>query len=125
MQLALPQEIEVMYIIPTVRRYFAIYLKELGRSQKEIAIILSLRESTVSQYITKKRGALAKLNNEILAEIKISVRKIKTTEDVIREMQRILKIIRTSKVICDIHKQFSNIPAGCDPHKLGCSNAYS
>ena len=125
MQLTLPQEIEVMYIIPTVRRYFAVYMKEQGKSQKEIALLLCIRESTVSQYITKKRGVLAKLNDEILLEIKKSVITIRTTEDVIKEMQRILKMIRTSKAICDIHKQFSHVPTGCDPHQLGCSNAYS
>ncbi len=125
LQLTLPQEIEVMYIIPSVRKYFAIYMKEEGKSQKEIAKLLCIRESTVSQYINQKRGSLTKLTDEVLIEIKGSVTKIKTSEDVIREMQRILKIIRASKVICDIHKQFSQVPAGCDPDKLGCSNAYS
>ncbi|MBI5392597.1 hypothetical protein HZA96_01890 [Candidatus Woesearchaeota archaeon] len=125
MQLALPQEIEVMYIIPTVRRYFAVYMKEQGKSQKEIAVLLCIRESTVSQYIAKKRGVLAKFDDDIQDEIKKSVSYIKTTEDVIKEMQRILKKIRTSKAICEIHKQFSHVPIKCDPHKLGCSNAYS
>ncbi|MBS3137260.1 hypothetical protein J4232_02395 [Candidatus Woesearchaeota archaeon] len=68
---------------------------------------------------------MAKLNDWILAEIKKSAAIIKTKEDVIKEMQRILKKIRTTKAICDIHKQFSHIPVKCNPHKLGCSNVYS
>ncbi|MBI3033130.1 transcriptional regulator [Candidatus Woesearchaeota archaeon] len=118
--LLLLQEVEVMYIIPTIRRYLALYLKELGRSQKTIAEILALRESTVSQYMSNKRGCKIELSQETLAAIKTAASHIQKKFDTIREIQRILKHIRNSEEICKIHKQVADMPEQCNPIELGC-----
>ena len=52
----MPQEIEVWYIIPALRREFASILKEKGFPQKQIAEKLKLTESAVSQYLKLKRA---------------------------------------------------------------------
>lgn len=118
--LLLLQEVEVMYIIPTIRRYLAVYMKELGKSQKIIAEHLALRESTVSQYISHKRGCKIVFSNEILTIIKNAAKKIESKFDSIREIQKILKHIRNSQEICKIHKQVADMPENCNPVDLGC-----
>ena len=125
MELTLIQEVEVMYIIPTIRRYLAIYLKELGKPQKAIAKLLSSRESTVSQYINEKRGCKIKFREETTDAIKKAVKRILNKYDTIREIQILLRNIRNSDEICVIHKQVANMPDNCDPIDLGCNHTKS
>ncbi len=119
-ELLLLQEVEVLYIIPTIRRYLAVYIKELGKSQKNIAESLALRESTVSQYLSNKRGCKIMFSNETLAFIKNTAKHIENKFDSIREIQKILKHIRNSEEICKIHKQVAEMPENCNPIELGC-----
>ena len=123
MQTALlyPQEIEVFYIIPALRCHFAKYLKSLGNSQKEIAKMLMVRESTVSQYMTAKRATKITFQKEIEKEIQKSAAKIKSHLDIIRETQRILTQMRSSGNICALHKQLAKIPLHCNHQEMGCS----
>ena len=51
-----PQEIEVFYIIPAIRRHIAMYMKLRGLKQNKIAELLHIDKAAVSQYIKKKRG---------------------------------------------------------------------
>ena len=115
----MPQEIEVMYIIPAVRSYLAVYMKQAGKPQKEIAHLLNIQESTVSQYISKKRGCQIKLSKDIQDDIKKSAAKVKSFDDSRRYIQIILKKIRTTKEICLIHGQLENVKCEC-PLKKGC-----
>ena len=117
----MPQEIEVYYILPTIRKYLAFSLKEQGMPQKNIADLLLIRESTVSHYINKKRGNFIQFNTLILNEIKKSASKIKNKLDFITETQHLLKLIRETRTLCEIHKKLSAvIPSTCDPFKTGC-----
>lgn len=115
-----PQEIETFYILPTLRRYFALYLKQQGLKQKDIAHILMINTATISQYSSTKRGHKISFNEYILEEIKKSSEKINDQISYIRETQRILKIIRFSGSICEIHKQVSLVPEGCEQPVTGC-----
>jgi len=115
-----PQEIEVYYIIPTIRHYLAAFMKEQGLKQKEIAKILNIKESTVSQYLSNKRGSKFKFSKEIEDSIKESASKIRNNFSLITETQRTLKLIRESHELCKIHKQLSPVPRTCDPLKTGC-----
>ena len=115
LQLTQPQEIEVFYILPAIRSAMAAALKEGGMSQKEIAGLLRVQESTISQYLSYKRAAGVKFDSSINSEIKTAVRKIKTTEDLIRETQRILGRVRKDRdILCGLHKALSDVPKGCD-----------
>ena len=51
-----PQEIEVWYILPAIRRELVVVLKEKGISQKKIAEMVGIVQSAVSQYLAGKRG---------------------------------------------------------------------
>jgi len=113
-QLMHPQEVEVLYILPTIRKELAISMKELGLSQKKIAGLLGVRESTISQYITAKRATKIELGPKLKKEVKKSAKIINNTHDSIKETQRILDLVRESKLVCDIHKQMADIPNECD-----------
>ncbi|NJL44492.1 MAG: hypothetical protein HC945_04245 [Nitrosarchaeum sp.] len=55
---AMPQEVEVWYLLPAIRRELVkIFTGKLGLTQKQAAGKLELTEAAVSQYLKKKRGA--------------------------------------------------------------------
>ncbi len=115
-----PQEIEVFYILPAIRRYFAMYMKLQGLKQNKIAEILHIEKSAVSQYIKKKRGNNVEFGENILNEIAKSASKIKDEFSLLGETQRLLRLIRSSGDLCRIHKNISNIPGDCAPEKINC-----
>lgn len=114
-----PQEVEVFYVLPTLRRHFAEYLEESGIKQKDIASILGVTPASVSQY-SKKRGHKVDFPPEILTEVKQSAAQIKDRFTYIQETQRLLALLRKSCVMCTIHKQFSSVPENCEPQVMGC-----
>ncbi|MBS3166090.1 helix-turn-helix domain-containing protein [Candidatus Woesearchaeota archaeon] len=115
-----PQEIETFYVLPTIRRHLAVYMKERGMKQKDVAALLGINSATISQYSSNKRGNLVQFNPQVLAEIKLSASKIKDHTSYLKETQRILRYIRLTKELCPIHRQFSIVPAKCDPKMMGC-----
>ena len=88
--------------------------------QKDIADILMINTATISQYSSTKRGHKISFNEFILKEIKKSADAIQDQMSYIRETQRILKVIRFSGAICEIHKQVSLVPNGCEQPVTGC-----
>ena len=114
LQIIQPQEVEVFYILPAIRSRMAAALKEQGMIQKNIAKLLCVQESTISQYLSSKRAADVKFNAGIDEEIAAAVRKIKTKEDMIRETQHILQMVKDEKILCKVHEAIGDVPAGCD-----------
>ena len=116
-----PQEIEVFYIIPTLRKHLAIAMKKQGMKQSRIAELLEIQNATVSQYIKGKRGDKIKFPEKIVKEIEHSSSKIHDKISLIRETQKILLLIRNTGALCTIHKQLSpTIPCSCNPNLTGC-----
>lgn len=120
-RLLLPEDIEVHYIIPTIKRYLSVYMKQNKKSQKEIADILGIKSAAVSQYISKKRGNQITFDKDLLAEIKKSAKMINNRLSFFREMRRLLTIIKSSRILCRLHKKFSDVPQGCCPDSVGCT----
>ena len=55
MSKVMPQEIEVWYLIPALRREFTrIFIKDYGLTQKQTADILGITEAAISQYLRLK-----------------------------------------------------------------------
>ncbi|HLD01120.1 MAG TPA: helix-turn-helix domain-containing protein [Candidatus Nanoarchaeia archaeon] len=119
-KLLLPQEIETFYLIPTMRRYIALFLKEQGMKQKDIAELLGIKTATISQYTSNKRGHRIEFNEKAVAEIRKSVSLLKDKLSYLRETQRLLQHFRETKVLCQIHHQFSDLPEHCEPQEIGC-----
>ena len=120
LKLMQPQEIEVFYILPAIRHEIAKVLKDLKVPQKEIANLLVVKESTVSQYINNKRANVIEFNDTIKKYIKECTLKIKSGENMVMHTHNILKLIRKENVLCDIHKKYAHIPVNCSMDKMGC-----
>ena len=105
-----PQEIEVWYILPVIRKELAKSLLEKGLTQKQIAQKMNITEAAVSQYIKEKRATLIKLNNKIKREIeKSSNRIIKKNSSIIKEIKSINNLIWKDKIICKIHQKYDKL----------------
>ncbi len=98
----LPQELEVWYVIPSLRKELAVAMKNQGLKQVEIAKRLGLTKSAINQYISEKRGNEIKLNDKIKAEVLNSSKKINNHLDAIKELQNLIHITREEKIICQI-----------------------
>src|SRR3989338_394587 len=116
----LPQELETFYIIPALRRYLASAMRESGKKQKEIAHILGINTAAISQYKSAKRGHKITFDEKIAHEIAKSAPLITDRLSYIREVQRLLYVIRLSGSLCEIHKQLSDIPSHCELQIAGC-----
>ncbi len=90
----MPQEIEVFYTLPAIRREMAISMKASGRKQKDIAKLLCVEESTISQYLKDKRAAKIRLDERFRKDIAEAAKRIASQADFIREAQRLLSIMR-------------------------------
>lgn len=119
-KIILPQELETFYVIPALRRHLALAMDEAGMKQKDIANHLGINTSAISQYKSRKRGEKVELNQEIVQHIKNSATKIKDQLSYVRETQHLLRLIRTSGALCQIHKQLSTIPEHCEPQLVQC-----
>tara|TARA_Y100000310_G_C20149123_1_gene563856 strand:+ start:131 stop:571 length:441 start_codon:yes stop_codon:yes gene_type:complete len=115
-----PQEIEVFYIIPALKRQIAMNMKLNGFKQNKIAELLHIENATVSQYLHQKRGNKIEFNEEILKDIAKSSKEIKDGISLLREMQRLLRRIKETREICRIHKELSDIPEDCTPELIDC-----
>ncbi len=100
----LPQEIEVWYVLPAIRKELVIELvKNQQTSQKEAAGLLGITAAAVSQYISKKR---AELNLKIGEEIRQSALRIRKGESPAAvEMMRLSRLPEIKKMVCQMHMQ--------------------
>jgi len=109
-----PQEIEVFYVLPALRRELASCMKEEGKSQKEIAKLLGVTDAAVSQYISSKRAAALKFNDKLKLAIKESANKIDSEMALTREIQSLLNISRQERIVCRMHAALGNVPNKCN-----------
>lgn len=114
LKLIQPQEVEVLYILPTIRRELTIQMKFLGKGQKEIANLLSVTESAVSQYLKSKRAVKIVFDAKSLKAIKESAGKITDTKSMLEETQRLLTSFKESGFTCKVHKDLVDLPENCN-----------
>ena len=105
----LPQEIEVWYIIPAVRKEFARLLTgKYELSFEKAGAALGVSKAAVSQYLSNKRANKVKLNAEAKREVAKSAKLIAERPKVaLVEIQRILKFMRSNRCSCDVCKKFN------------------
>lgn len=110
-----PQEVEVWFVLPALRRQYVMALKKEGLKQKNIANIVNLTEAAVSQYLKKKRGDAITFNKETLDEIQISVKKIVAKKsEYRREFQNVLKKLKHTRFICTVCHDHTNTDDKCE-----------
>lgn len=112
----MPQEIEVWYIIPALRRELAKSMVDLGLTQKQVADKIGLTEAAVSQYLSSKRAKEVLFSHAVLAEIaKSAKRLIESKENLVSEMVRLTNFAEVKHVMCNLHKkQDANLPNSCN-----------
>ncbi len=108
-----PQEIEVLLILPAIRRELAIEMKKLGFEQKKIAKILCVTEAAISQYIKNKRANKVNFSIEAKEAIAKSAKKIKNEKIMLYEIQNLLKLMKELKITCNLHKDLSTVAHNC------------
>lgn len=113
----MPQEIEVWYLIPALRRELAkVFIKNYKLNQKKSAEILGITEPAISQYLNSKRGNEIKFSRKEIDEIKkVAEKIIQKNEDIMKNLYELCILFRESKVICNLHKSHDkSIPKNCD-----------
>lgn len=106
---SLPQEIEVWYIIPAIRKELAKLLTKKHKLTFERAgLILGISKSAVSQYINKKRADLIKMPSSMRKEIeKSSDLLVNNNQLAVKEIMRLLALMKKGKCSCKICKRFN------------------
>lgn len=110
-----PQEVEVFFILPALRRDLARAMREppLKLDQKSIAKRLGITEPAVSQYLNHKRATKVVFNPHIHALIHASAQKIVDDASLIREVQYLLSLVREELITCKVHEELVPSLEGC------------
>ena len=105
----LPQEIEVWYIIPKIRKELAkLLVKKYELSYEKAGNILGISKAAVSQYISNKRANKIVISDEIKKEIEKSAEIISKDEyKAVQEIERILGLMKQKKCSCDVCKKYN------------------
>ncbi|MHA2188294.1 MAG: transcriptional regulator, partial [Candidatus Thorarchaeota archaeon] len=76
----MPQEVEVWYVLPAIRRELTRTMIDKGRPQKDIAKMLGVTETAVTQYKLKKskrsRGYQVSMPKKVMPEVEKSAEAI-------------------------------------------------
>jgi|SRR3989344_1931497 len=106
---SLPQEIEVWYIIPAIRRELSKLLTQKHKLTFEKAgNILGISKSAISQYLNKKRASSLRFPLSIKKEIEKSAKIISENNNfALKEMMRILNLMKKAKCSCSICKKYN------------------
>ncbi len=112
-----PQEIEVYFVLPGVRREIANNLVAKGWSQRQVAQKLAVTEAAVSQYVNDKRA----VNREVVFSPEFRKLVKEVTEKIAEgettpylAIQVLMKEFRKSGALCEAHKL---IDKGCLPER--------
>lgn len=118
----MPQEVEVWYVLPALRRELAKVMKfEKGQAQKSIARMLGVTEPAVTQYMLKdspkrSRGDRIEVPESLQPELSKSADEIikawgeaseseNAYETTTKEINRLIEALRDAGVLCDIHRE--------------------
>ena len=107
MQGQMPQEIEVWYIIPALRREIAkSMVDDFKLTQKQVSELLGITEAAVSQYRSSKRAKEIVFSNTVKDEVKKSAKKIiENKKLLVQEMMGLCNLIDVKQVMCNLHRK--------------------
>ncbi len=111
----MPQEIEIWYIIPALRRELAkSMIANFKLTQKEVSQILGITESAVSQYLKAKRANELKFSEKELEEIRKTTKKIILDKDNCNKyVYELTTRFRGTDNICKLHRKYDKT-LSCD-----------
>lgn len=108
----LPQEIELWYVLPALRRELSKELARLGLTQRDIARKLGITEAAVSQYLKAKRANKVSLV-ELEQEIKKAAKELFMGKHIIGIMVRLCGLVRERGLLCKVSKQLGFAKKNC------------
>lgn len=123
----MPQEVEVWYVLPAIRRELTRTMIDKGIPQKQIAQMLGVTEPAVTQYKLNKskrsRGDQVDIPEKIIPEIRKSAEVIIEAwenrdegkyvyEIMTREINRLIEVLRDAGTLCDVHREYCEHVAG-------------
>jgi len=117
MKKAMPQELEVWYLIPALRKELArIFVEQYGLKQKQAANCLGITEAAISQYLKAKRGNEIKFSDKAKKEIEQTAKDVVEHKgDIMNRIYELCVSMRKSKAMCDFHRlQDKRIPKNCE-----------
>jgi len=105
----LPQEIEVWYIIPAIRKELSrILTRKYKMTFEKAGSLIGVSKAAVSQYLKSKRGASIKFPSIVKKEIEKSAKIISKNESLaLKEILRILSIMKTTKCSCKVCRKYN------------------
>ena len=107
-KLIYPQEVEVWFVLPALRKKLCLKLIEKGLSQKEVSQMMNSTPASISQYVKHKRAMEKLFDKELDNEIeKSAVRLVKKKDKLNAEIMRLNEIVKSNGVICQVHKSRS------------------
>jgi hypothetical protein len=111
----LPQEIQVRYIIPALRKAFADSLvNDYGLTQARAADILDVTPAAISQYFTKKRAASLDLPNVVRDDVRAACDRILDDEtSLLHELHRLTTTTDVKELMCTIHRDKGSVTDDC------------
>lgn len=100
----LPQEIEVWYVIPAIRRELAkCLINSHNVTYEKTGRILGISKAAISQYVSSKRAAKIKLHEKALSEVCSSCNLIvEGKSDAVKEITKILNLIREENLSLEV-----------------------
>ena len=99
-----PQEVEVWYVLPALRKSLAVALLRRGLNESEIAKKLGVTKTPVSQCLIGKRAfiRIRGINNEV----KKAAENIASGKCPTMEIQKLCISVRKKGLLCKIHKRY-------------------
>lgn len=110
-----PQEIEVWYVLPAIRRAVCKGLVKKGLSQRETAKLLGITEPAVSQYIRSKRASKLRFSQEMSGLIDdVCLRITSGKISAYAGIQELAAAYRHSGCMCTLHRKLDKVPPCCE-----------
>jgi hypothetical protein len=110
-----PQELEVWYVIPAIRRELTKTMLAEGLTQKKAAQLLGVTEPAISQYLSSKRAKEVNFDRKTLSKIKAFAKKmVRNEENALEAVQQMCARVRKQKILCKVHRKKSKVPSNCD-----------
>ena len=116
MKILLPQEVDVWYVLPFVRKELARILKEEYKlPQKNIATKLGITEAAVSQYLHQKRAQDVEIAQGVKKELQHAAQQLQNGKSFLEVSSTLLQSDELMKLKCKLHRQIDkNVSSHCD-----------
>jgi hypothetical protein len=110
-----PTEILYWEVLPAIRKEIVFQMhNELLIRQVEIARVLELTPSAVSQYLNSKRASQFEFSEYFKKEIKSSAQRIYSKEKgAFEETTRLIKFFENSRELCEVCKGKNDLSHSC------------